>query len=200
MRIVAGSARGRKLAVPAQGTRPTAERTREAIFSRLQAAFDLDGAWVLDLFAGTGSLGLEALSRGAEHAVFVEKSRGAAHALTKNVEAVGLGGKVIVAGATQFLSTFEPDQPFDVVFLDPPYGVDIVKIINKLMHTSLLAPDACIVAEYGTGTGPAQWPSELEVYSEKRYGDSTVMIAFVALSENGEPALEYLDQTGTVEA
>src|ERR1700744_564065 len=91
-RIVAGRAKGRRLAVPPRGTRPTSERAREALFSSLAGLLDLDGARVLDLFAGTGAVGLEALSRGAASATFVESDRVAADLLRRNIESVGLPG------------------------------------------------------------------------------------------------------------
>lgn len=190
MRIVAGQAKGRKLNVAAQGTRPTSERTREAVFSRLNVLIDLDGARVLDLFAGTGALGLEALSRGASTAVLVEKSRAGSKVLSRNVQAVGLGGKAVNTGAEQFLSTFEPDEPFDLVFIDPPYGYDVVKIMSRLFASNLLADDACLVLEYRTGIPLAPWPAGFEEEVTKAYGDSTITIGFVALSEIGEPSAD----------
>ena len=98
-RIVAGSAKGRTLAVPKSGTRPTSERVREALFSRLDHMNVLDGAVVLDLYAGTGALGLEALSRGAATATLVEKAAGAARVATSNVRSTGLSARVVTADA-----------------------------------------------------------------------------------------------------
>src|SRR3954463_9570863 len=113
-RIVAGTAGGRRLKVPPKGTRPTSERVREALFNALETAGELDGAHVLDLYAGSGALGLEALSRGAADALFVESDRRAAGVLRRNVSDLGLGGEVVVGAAGTVLARLA-DRGFDVV-------------------------------------------------------------------------------------
>ncbi len=124
MRIVAGSAKGRRLASPAGPTRPTSDRAREALFNSLTLLVDLEGARVLDLYAGTGAVGLEALSRGAAEAVLVESDRGAVEVLRRNIEGVGLpGARVVKRPVAAFLAA-PPGVPFDLVFADPPYFLD----------------------------------------------------------------------------
>jgi 16S rRNA (guanine966-N2)-methyltransferase len=177
-RIVAGTAKGRRLAVPAAGTRPTSDRVREALFSTLAASFRLDGAWVLDLYAGTGAVGLEALSRGAAGAVFVESHRAALTVLRRNVDAVGLPGARIVAQAVSSFLATTPDQPFDFVFLDPPYALDGAKIYGTLAELSKpewLAPDAFVVVERSRHNEPSGWASDfLTPVGVRRYGDTTL--------------------------
>ena len=125
-RIVAGSAKGRTLAVPKSGTRPTSERVREALFSRLDHMNVLEGAVVLDLYAGTGALGLEALSRGAATATLVEKASGAARVATSNVRSTGLSARVVTADARAYLAARSGQVlsgEVDLVFIDPPYDI-----------------------------------------------------------------------------
>ncbi|MDH5372871.1 MAG: 16S rRNA (guanine(966)-N(2))-methyltransferase RsmD, partial [Acidimicrobiia bacterium] len=121
MRIIAGHAKGRRLRSPhGLATRPMMDRVREALFSSLGAR--IPGSRVLDLYAGSGSLGLEALSRGAESSVFVEQGRAALDALRENVEMIGLDGVVVAVDVASFLRS-TPEQ-FDVVFVDPPYALE----------------------------------------------------------------------------
>src|SRR6184192_3588038 len=122
-RIVAGKADGRRLKAPAKGTRPTSERVREALFNALETAGELDGVRVLDLYAGSGALGLEALSRGAADALFVEADRRAVDVLRGNVAALGLGGTVR-AGQVETVVAAPAPRTFDLVLADPPYAVD----------------------------------------------------------------------------
>ena len=125
MRVISGIARGRRLKAPSgRLTRPMTERAREGIFSAIAAV--LPGADVLDLYAGTGSLGLEALSRGSASVVFVERDRRALHALRANVESVGLGGRVIRADVDRFL--VDRPERFDLVFVDPPYRHPVTSV------------------------------------------------------------------------
>ena len=120
MRVVAGIARGRKLVAPkGDATRPTSDFVREAIFNALQAHVDLDAATVLDLFAGTGALGIEALSRGAAHATFVEQGRHALAALRTNLEATGFADRATIVNGD---ATKAALPPVDVAFADPPYA------------------------------------------------------------------------------
>src|SRR6476469_10915414 len=122
-RIIAGRAGGRRIAVPPAGTRPTSDRVREALFSALTADPGLDGAAVLDLCAGSGALGLEALSRGAAHALFVESDRRAAAVLRRNVAGLGLPGCVVRAAPAAAVLAAPADRSYDVVLVDPPYAV-----------------------------------------------------------------------------
>ena len=137
-RIVAGSAKGRTLAVPKSGTRPTSERVREALFSRLDHMNVLHGATVLDLFTGTGALGLEALSRGAARATLVERASAAARVATANVRSTGLSAHVVTADARTYLAARSSDAlegEVDLVFIDPPYDIaeeDMTEVLSGL--------------------------------------------------------------------
>jgi 16S rRNA (guanine966-N2)-methyltransferase len=148
-RLIAGLWRGRRLVVPeGLGTRPTNARARQAVFDILAHApwCELRGARVLDVFAGTGAYGLEALSRGAASAVFFERSPPALAALKQNIAACGVGCRV-VAGDVLLAP---PGEPHDLVFLDPPYGQDLVpKALASLRAHGWVAPGAIIIAELG---------------------------------------------------
>lgn len=176
MRIVAGLAKGRRLAAPADGTRPTSDRTREALFSTLAASMRLDGARVLDLYAGTGAVGLEALSRGAATAVLVESHRRALAALRRNVETVGLPGAHVVGQPVGTFVATAPEQPFDLVFADPPYALDPARlhaVLSRLATPGWLAPDAFLVVERSARNASSDWSFDfLTPAGEKRYGDS----------------------------
>jgi len=138
MRIIAGVAKGRTITAPRRGTRPMTGRVRESIFSIL--ADRMSGAAVLDLYAGSGSLGLESLSRGAADAVFVEKSRSAVEILRENVERVGLGGTVRSADVLAFLRSER--RQYDLIFLDPPYSTDdtdvglVIELLDIVLPTN----------------------------------------------------------------
>ena len=154
MRIVAGAWRGRSLAAPpGDATRPTADRVRQALFDMLMHApwagpDAVRGARVLDAFAGTGALGLEALSRGALHAAFIERDRAALAALRANVAATGAAAEVLSADALRP----PPGRPCGLVFLDPPYGQDLVPRALAALHAAgWVAPEALVVAEVGRG-------------------------------------------------
>jgi 16S rRNA (guanine966-N2)-methyltransferase len=172
MRVVAGTARGRKLeAPPGRDVRPTGDRVREAVFNALGSLGAVDGARVLDLFAGTGALGIEALSRGAVSATFVERDRAAVATVRANLAALGLDGEVVQADALQWLErdppSFDP-AAFDLALLDPPYAFD--------GWDDLLAriPAHLVVIESDRSIAPGEaW----DVLREKRYGDTVVTIA-----------------------
>ena len=174
-RIVAGAAKGRPLAVPTTGTRPTSDRAREALFSSLGVLLDLVDARVLDLFAGSGAVGLEALSRGAAHATFVESDRGAATVLQRNIAAVGLGSSTVVRSAAQgVLTGAGPDQPYDFAFADPPYALEdaaVRALLDALADQRWLAPDAVVVIERSARGAELIWPDALEPLKHKRYGE-----------------------------
>ncbi|MHA6793230.1 16S rRNA (guanine(966)-N(2))-methyltransferase RsmD [Pseudonocardia bannensis] len=177
-RIIAGRVGGRRLAVPPKGTRPTSDRVREALFSVLENDPGLDGAAVLDLCAGSGALGLEALSRGAEHALFVECDRRAAAVLRRNVADLGLGGEVRAAPAAAVLAG-RADRAYDVVLVDPPYEVADDEVAGWLAAAQAhgwLAPDATVVVERGARSGAFDWPDPLRGARERRYGDTTLHV------------------------
>jgi 16S rRNA (guanine966-N2)-methyltransferase len=169
-RIVAGLAGGRRLAVPAKGTRPTSERVREALFSALSSAMDLDGARVLDLYAGSGALGLEALSRGADAVTFVESDRAALAVLEKNIAAVGLPGAEVRRGTVASVLATPPAAPYDLVLADPPYGTDVRPVLGAL--AAWAGPEALVIVERARRDGPPDWPKPLCPLRVSRYGDT----------------------------
>jgi 16S rRNA (guanine966-N2)-methyltransferase len=175
-RIVAGKAGGRRLKVPPKGTRPTSERVREALFNALEVAGELDGARVLDLYAGSGALGLEALSRGAVSALFVEADRRAAEILKGNVGEIGLGGAVR-AGQVEVVVAGPAPGPFDLVLIDPPYAVDAARlgaVLAALAAGGWVAGGALVVIERATRDGEPDWPPGFEPVRVKRYGDTAL--------------------------
>ena len=189
MRIITGKARGTKLQTLAgEATRPTAERTKEAVFSIIN--FDIAGARVLDLFAGSGQLGLEALSRGAEYAVFNDSSREAAAIIRANAE------KTHFTDACEVLSTdwqpvlrrFANKEKFDLIFLDPPYaGGFLPKVLAKMLEWDLLADGAVIVCESADEGdvfgGNEELKNQFTIRRVARYG-----AACVTILEKGERA------------
>jgi 16S rRNA (guanine966-N2)-methyltransferase len=176
MRVVAGSARGRRLqAPPGDATRPTLDRVREALFNALVSLDAVDGARVLDLFAGSGALGIEALSRGASHCTFVERARPAHAALEANLVATGLAerAEVLALDAVAWLDR-QPGGGFDLVLLDPPYATDDAQWAALLAGVATVAPDGVVVIESGR---PVPVPAGWDVRREKRYGDTLLVIA-----------------------
>lgn len=177
-RIVAGTAGGRTLTVPTRGTRPTSDRVREALFSRLDHSVGLVGARVLDLYAGSGALGLEAASRGAAHVVLVEHDRAAAQVCRANAASTGLAAQVSVVAdrVERYLAT--ADDRFDLVLLDPPYAVQPVALDAVLVEvTRLLAPEAWVVVERSSRTPGPTWPEALAAEDDRRYGETRLWFA-----------------------
>ncbi|MFJ3140161.1 16S rRNA (guanine(966)-N(2))-methyltransferase RsmD [Streptomyces sp. NPDC086843] len=179
-RVIAGAAGGRRLAVPpGQGTRPTSDRAREGLFSTWQSLLGgpLDGERVLDLYAGSGAVGLEALSRGAGHVLLVEADARAARTVRENVKSLGLPGAEVRSGkAEQIVRTSPPEQPYDIVFLDPPYAVsddDLREILLTLRTEGWLADDALVTVERSTRGGEFAWPPGFEGIRARRYGEGT---------------------------
>lgn len=176
-RIISGAARGRRLAVPAHGTRPTSDRVREALFNRLATLLDLDGARVLDLYAGSGAVGLEALSRGAAAVTLVESDRAAVATLRANVTAVGLpGADVQLRTAIAFLRA-PTGGPFDVVFADPPYALDddeLAGALNLLQPVTVLNAGAVVVVERPARAAQPRWPVVIQQTQQRRYGDAAL--------------------------
>lgn len=179
-RIVAGDARGRRLAVPSAGTRPTADRVREAMFSAIDARIDLRGARVLDLFAGSGALGLEALSRGAEAVTLVESAPRAAAVIGKNIAAVGLPGARVLRTAAAAAIANWAGEPLDVVLADPPYDIgddEVTALLAALASGGLLSEGALVVLERPAKAPGTVWPEALEPGRVRRYGDTRIEIA-----------------------
>lgn len=172
MRVVAGEFRGRKLVAPAgDATRPTADRVREALFSILG---DISGLRVLDLYAGSGALGIEALSRGAAAAVFVDSSQAAVTAIRRNLSELGLEAPVQRRDALVYLATAAAGDPYDLVFADPPYdsalriGPDLAERLPPI-----LSEDAVIVTE-SNKRAPLELPFPL--LRERSYGDTRIAV------------------------
>jgi 16S rRNA (guanine966-N2)-methyltransferase len=179
MRIVGGRLRGRTLASPrSQAIRPTADRLRESLFNILIHAYDdpVTGARVLDLFGGTGALGLEAVSRGAAFALFVDDAAEARALLRENIAALGLGGvtRIFRRDATR-LGPAHPVEPFSLVFLDPPYGMGLAeKALVSARDGGWLAPGALIVVEEATDAA-FMAPAGFEEVERRRYDDTEVV-------------------------
>ncbi len=164
--------------MPPRGTRPTADRAREALFNTLATEVDLEGSAVLDLFAGSGAVGLEALSRGAARAVFVESDRRAAAVLEANVKVVGLPGATVHrCTAETFLAAVGAEDPFDVVFADPPYAFSatlLSMMLAQLATQRWLAPDAVVVIERSSRDPEPTWPDEIKAMKQRRYGEGSL--------------------------
>lgn len=178
-RIVGGVAGGRHLVVPPRGTRPTTDRVRESVFNVLAARMDFEGLRVLDLYAGSGALGLEALSRGAASVLFVENDRRAADVITRNITAVGLPGATVRRGSVASVLAGSP-TPMDLVFADPPYDVPaatIEEMLASLQHHGWLAPGGVVIVERAASSPALSWPGDWEVWPERRYGDTRIEVA-----------------------
>ncbi|NJP65127.1 16S rRNA (guanine(966)-N(2))-methyltransferase RsmD [Streptomyces sp. ventii] len=188
-RVIGGSAGGRRLAVPpGGGTRPTSDRAREGLFSTWQALFgDLTDARVLDLYAGSGAVGLEALSRGASHALLVEADQRAARVVRENIRGLGMPGAELRTGrAEQVATSAPPERPFDLAFLDPPYAVtdeEIAEILVTLLAGGWIADDALVTVERGTRGGPFSWPPGFAPLRSRRYGEGTLWYGHAAVDD-----------------
>lgn len=177
-RIVAGMARGRRLTVPrGDGTRPTSDRVREALFSSLESVLGtLVGLRVLDLYAGSGALGLEALSRGAAHATLVDSDPAAVRAIRANIVAVGTDRAEVVPARVERVVSTPPAEPFDLVLADPPYGLpgsDLTAVLASLSD-GWLAPGALLVIERPKRGDPVDWPAGLIGERDRRYGETVL--------------------------
>ena len=179
-RVIAGDARGRRLAVPpGTTTRPTSDRAREGLFSSLLSLLDLPGARVLDLYAGSGALGLEALSRGAGSATLVENDPDAVTALQANVEQLGLPGAFVVAVDVERFLAVDAEPRYDLALVDPPYDVDVLPALELLLPW--LTEDAVVVVERRTRGPQLAWPAGYEPVRDRRYGEATLWYARPAL-------------------
>jgi 16S rRNA (guanine966-N2)-methyltransferase len=196
-RIVSGFAGSLSLTVPRSGTRPTSDRVREAIFSSLEAMDAVGGMNVLDLYAGSGALGLEALSRGAASAVLVEQNAQAAGVCRANASAVlraaergGVHGRPLASVRQSSVRSYlaQPGADvFDLVFLDPPYDLsddDLAAVLDAV--TPLLTQDAVVVVERSTRSPEPRWPDTLESLRSKSYGETTVWFAQPAAPSQSE--------------
>ncbi|MCU1667472.1 MAG: methyltransferase [Blastococcus sp.] len=174
-RLISGVAGGRRLKVPPTGVRPTGDRAREALFNSLGTLLDLRGASVLDLYAGSGALGLEALSRGAGSVVFVESGPRVLPVLKANLAAVGLPGGRVVAGSVPTVVASRPAAQFDLVLADPPYAApvdEVREVLQALITGGWLAPGAVVVVERSSREEPWEWPTPLAGLRDRRYGEA----------------------------
>jgi 16S rRNA (guanine966-N2)-methyltransferase len=178
-RVVAGSAGGRRLVVPrGRATRPTSDRAREGLFSALEAMRGpLHGARFLDLYAGTGAVGIEALSRGAAHVCFVESDDVAVGVIRRNLGALALdGGIVRHQRVERFASTAADGPGYEICFADPPYADDATRLATTLAGVieQWLSPDAVVVVERPSREADWTWPSGLSPVRSRKYGDTTL--------------------------
>ncbi len=179
MRIVAGSCRGRKL-TPIQGwdIRPTSDRVREALFNILGPK--VRHAKVLDLFAGTGALGLEALSRGADHVVFVDNAKTSCQIIQANIDLCRMGPRANLVQA-DLISGPLPETlvsgRFDLIFMDPPYKKGMIgHIMERLLFTDLLVPGGLMIIEHAAAENLPQIPNVLDIYRQKKYSKTVISI------------------------
>jgi 16S rRNA (guanine966-N2)-methyltransferase len=195
MRIIAGAAKGRPISAVASATRPTSDRAREALFSTLTSEFgDFDGLRVLDLYAGTGAIALEALSRGAALVHAVEKDEAAAKAISTNYDSIKSAQfkgtfHLYTMGAHRFLSDKSQYQ-YHFIYIDPPYDVDDIDIVETLVQLKenlFLHPDALVAIERNSRTKEISWPYGYEEIRVKNYGQATIFygIPLVDTPENG---------------
>ncbi len=193
-RIIGGAARGRRLKTPTGiRTRPTSDRVREALFSALESELGtLAGARFLDLFAGSGAVGLEASSRGAAAVVLVEQDRATAALIRANARTLGLEGVTVhAAKAERVAETIALDETrFDVVFADPPYSMDpeaVAAVLSGLLGAGLVAADAVIVVERPRRGDGWVWPLGMKEMREKRYGETMLFYGQVTGSPDSPP-------------
>jgi 16S rRNA (guanine966-N2)-methyltransferase len=185
-RVIAGEAGGRRLVVPAgRGTRPTSDRAREGLFATIVSMVgSLDGARVLDLYAGSGAVGLEALSRGAAHVLLVESGARAGAVIRANISSIGLPGAELVTDRVERVLARGPGRdPYDVVFADPPYaqpGEGVTAMLATLAGQGWLAPGALVIVERATRSGPVGWPAGFTADRARRYGEATFWYARAA--------------------
>lgn len=190
-RVIAGSARGRRLAVPpGEGTRPTSDRAREGLFSTWESLRgSLAGARVLDLYAGSGAVGLESLSRGAATALLVEGDQAAVKTILANVRTLSLPGAEVRSGQVEkVIAAGAPTRPYDVLFMDPPYAVtdaELGEILITLRTGGWLAEGTLATVERGTRGGEFGWPEGFAPLRERRYGEATLWYGRAAASDVG---------------
>ncbi len=175
-RIIAGTYGGRRLqAPPGDGTRPTTDRVREALFSSLQSQFrSLDGLRFLDLFAGSGAIGLEAASRGATHVDLVESDRKAAQVISANIAALKARGVQVRTQPVERFIKQAPAEGYDVIFLDPPYAFEqaaLEELLAVLGSPGWLSERGVVVVERSR-RGQFDWPEGLEALRDKKYGET----------------------------
>lgn len=177
-RIVGGTAGGRRLSVPpGRGVRPTSDRAREALFDTLGTLLELSHSRMLDLYAGSGAVGLEAVSRGAAHALLVEVDAKAAAVAQANTAALGLTDRVqVVRERVERVLITPPSQAYHLAFVDPPYALpdqELERMLQLLAGGWLVGGAIVVVERASRGAGPA-WPAHFEAIKQRRYGDGTL--------------------------
>ena len=181
MRVITGFARGRRLeTLPGEATRPTTEKVKESLFSAIQ--FDIEGRRVLDLFAGSGQLGIEALSRGASGCVFVDKNTEAVQIIRRNLQATGFSAQAQVLGTDALTYLTRPGDRFDLVFLDPPYASDLMLLaLEKVVP--LVNDGGILVCEV---EGDTELPSRIDRFSvAKTYRFGRICVWLYRYDEEG---------------
>lgn len=178
-RVIAGTHGGRRLAVPqGRDTRPTSDRAREGLFSTVQALLgSLHGARVADLYAGSGAVGLEALSRGAAHALLVEAHPKAARVIRENIAGLGLHGAELRTDKVERVVAQPPDEPYDLIFADPPYAAPddaIVALLEALRDNGWVAEESLLAVERATRGAAVRWPEGYTPARERKYGEATI--------------------------
>ena len=189
MRVISGTAGGRKLRSPeGEAVRPTTDRVKEAIFNIIQ--FDLEGRRVLDLFAGSGQMGIEALSRGAREAVFTDSSRVSAALVRENLRLCGLPGKVLQTDALQYL---QKGEKFDIIFIDPPYDAGLYEaVLTRINAVDNLTEGGIMVCEMRAGTPLPQLRAPYRLLREKRYGRVAIAL-FTRDADSGTAGIETME-------
>ena len=186
MRITGGTGKGRRLRVPAgDRVRPTSDKVKQALFNMLGEK--VAGAAFLDLYAGTGGIGIEALSRGAGRVVFIDDSRSSLQVIRHNVEQSGFGDRAQVTAARAESFVRKTEERFDIVFLDPPYTLVIAEVLAFVEEADLLQPGAVVIAEHFKKQESPRKAGNLSLYREARYGD-TVLAFYRAADGMGSDA------------
>lgn len=189
-RVISGRWKGRRLATPpGSNTRPTSDRVRESIFTKLAHENIIEDAVVLDLFAGAGTLALEALSRGAKKAVLVDSSAQAVSCIQRNIDLVEADARVIAADAAELLRRDSAEQ-YNLVFYDPPYDYPSGKVERDMKNLlqGWLRPDALVVVEQSARAATVQWPTPFSDVQVKEYGETRVSFADTYVAVDGESA------------
>ncbi len=180
MRVISGTARGRRLAsFKGERIRPTADRVKEALFNIITSNFgDLDGKLVLDLFSGTGNLGIEALSRGAEKAVFVDENPKSVSILKKNIDICGFADRseIVISPVEHGIKLLSrKGKRFDLVFMDPPYEKGLIeKTLNEIISDGILDDNALVIAEHSLRERPSEEYDGLTLTDRRKYGDTEI--------------------------